>query len=181
MSDLPFELGIEVHTGKRVFTAKRSKETDAHQIYEKLETTEMSFEEISKYNLNKILYALDNSEDRDKLREFISQYETESDFMDTVAFVDGKVRYYLEQLPRGISKASTILKLAEILNVKQDKIFAIGDYYNDLEMIKMANIGAATVDSPDDVKEFADYITCSCEDGAVADFIDYLKEIRLKG
>ena len=30
-------------------------------------------------------------------------------------------------------------------------------------------------------KQFADYITCSCVDGAVADFIDYLKEIRLKG
>lgn len=180
VSRLPFEVGIEVHAGKNVFTIIQTKETDAHQIYEKLETTLVSLDEISDYKFNKILFALNNAEDREVLNEYIKQFRLESDFINTVAFVDGKERFYLEQLPHNVSKASTILKLAEMLNVEKDKIFAIGDYYNDLAMIKLANIGALTADSPDDLKEFADYITCSCEDGAVADFIDYLKEIRSK-
>lgn len=180
VSKLPFEVGIEVHAGKRVFTIKQTKETDDHQTYEKLETTVVSYDEIKDCKINKILFALNNTEDREILNEYLEQFRWESDFIDTIAFAYGKERYYIEQLPKGVSKASTILKLAEIMNIEKDKIFAIGDYYNDLQMIKTANIGAVTADAPDDVKQFADYIACSCVDGAVADFIDYLKEIRLK-
>ena len=41
-----------------------------------------------------------------------------------------------------------------------------------------ADISAVSKDTPDDIKAFADYRACSCEDGAVADFIDYLTEIK---
>ena len=54
----------------------------------------------------------------------------------------------------------------------------MGDYYNDLEMIKKADISAATDNAPEDVKLYADFVAGRCEDGAVADFIDYLAKIR---
>ena len=63
-----------------------------------------------------------------------------------------------------------------MLNIGKGKIFAIGDYFNDIEMLKTADISAAVKDSPEEVQCCADYITQSCEDGAVADFIDYLTE-----
>ena len=53
-------------------------------------------------------------------------------------------------------------------------LFAMGDYYNDLEMIKKADISAVPLGTPDDIRQYADYETVRCEDGAVADFIDYL-------
>lgn len=173
--NLPLNIGIEIHTGERVFTLKRNKETDDHQIYEGLETTEISFDEASAYKWNKVLYALESSEDREALKEFLKDFQCGSDFLDTVAFVDGITRYYCEQVPHGVSKASTILKLAEMLGIDNGKIFAIGDYYNDIGMLKTADIGAVVADSPDDVKQHAQYITkLNCEQGAVADFIDYL-------
>mgnify|MGYP001536752143 FL=1 len=61
-----------------------------------------------------------------------------------------------------------------ILNIKKGGLFAIGDYYNDLEMIKKADISAVPAGTPRDIEMYADYTACSCEDGAVADFIDYL-------
>ena len=54
----------------------------------------------------------------------------------------------------------------------------MGDYNYDLEMIKNADISAVPEDTPDDIKAYADYIAGSCEDGAVADFIEYLTKIR---
>ena len=61
--------------------------------------------------------------------------------------------------------------------IEKGKVFAIGDYYNDVEMLKNADISAATYGAPDDVKAIADYITVPCEEGAVADFINYLTVI----
>ena len=54
----------------------------------------------------------------------------------------------------------------------------MGDYYNDLEMIKKADVSAVPEDAPEDIKAYADFIAGSCEDGAVADFIDYLTKLR---
>lgn len=176
--DFPLDVGIEVHTGNRVLTVRRSAETDAHQIYESLETTVVTYEETLKYEWNKVLYTSDSLETREKLKAHVlSRFENcDCDFVDTIVYVEGVPRYYFEQLPKAVSKASAISKLAEILNIEKGSVFAIGDYYNDLEMIKASDIGAATVDAPDDVKAFADYVTCDCDSGAVADFIDYLSE-----
>ncbi len=45
-------------------------------------------------------------------------------------------------------------------------------------MIKCADISAVPQDTPDDIKTYADFAAGSCENGAVADFIDYLTEIK---
>lgn len=173
--ELDIEIGIELHTGERVFTLKRNKETDDHQIYEGLETTEISYDEAVKLGWNKVLYTFESEDDREKTVGYLKSVVSASDIMNTVAFVDGRKRYYCEQLPKGVSKASTIPKLAEILGIENGKIFAIGDYYNDIEMLKTADISAAVAGAPEDITKHADYITKrSCEDGAVADFIDYL-------
>ena len=175
VSQMPLNIGIEIHSGKRVFTLKRNKETDDHQIYEGLETTEISYDEAVKLGWNKVLYTFESEEDREKIGSYLKSVVSGSSIVNTIVFVDGRTRYYCEQLLKGVSKASTISKLAEILGVEKGKIFAIGDYYNDVEMLKTADISAAVAGAPEDVAKHADYITKrSCEDGAVADFIDYL-------
>ena len=47
-----------------------------------------------------------------------------------------------------------------------------------MEMLKKADISAVPADSPEEVAACADFRAGSCENGAVADFIDYLTEIR---
>lgn len=51
------------------------------------------------------------------------------------------------------------------------KIACIGDYYNDVEMLKDANIAGTPKDSMDDIKRLCGIITCSTKEGAVSDFI----------
>lgn len=169
-------VGIEVHAGKRVFTLKPTAESDDHQQYEGLETTIVSYDEIKDLDWNKVLFALDSMDDLDDLKKVIFNRENNSLFISTAAFLGGRMRNYYEQLPKGVSKATAIKKLCSLFNVNHS--YAIGDYYNDVEMLKNAEICAVPNGSPDDIKAFANYITVDCDDGAVADFIDYLTKIR---
>lgn len=172
--DMGLNVGIEVHSGDRVLTLCRTEETDIHQKYEWLESTDIGYEEAVKYRWNKAVMLFSCEGDREAAKEMIAKQNVNSDFVYTSAVIADKVRYYYEQFPKGVSKASALKKLCKILNIQKGNVFAMGDYYNDLEMIKTADIGAVPSGAPDEVRQYADYTAVSCGDGAVADFIDYL-------
>ena len=80
----------------------------------------------------------------------------------------------LEAIRRDASKKSMALKIKEYLTKENNidyKLFAIGDYDNDLEMIKAAYCGASPITAVEHVRAAAKINTVSCHDGAVADFI----------
>lgn len=172
--DMGLNVGIEVHSGDRVLTLCRTEETDIHQKYEWLESTDIGYDEAVKYRWNKAVMLFSCEADREAAKEMIAKQNVNSDFVYTSAVIADKVRYYYEQFPKGVSKASALKKLCGILNIEKGNVFAMGDYYNDLEMIKTADISAVPSGAPDDVRQYADYTAVSCGDGAVADFIDYL-------
>ncbi len=172
-----FDVGIEIHCGENVHTLRRNAATDLHQLYEKFTAEEISFEKASGLKWHKAIYMFESEADREAVKKLITEQNAESNFIDTCAFIDGEMRLYHEQVAKGVSKASAIERLSEILNIKKGGFFAIGDYYNDLPMIKAADISAAPSDSPDDIKQHVNFIARRCEDGAVADFIDYLTKV----
>lgn len=77
---------------------------------------------------------------------------------------------FLELLPFGISKGSTLLELKQMLK-EPYKIYAIGDYNNDKEMLINADVGIATGNAHEDVKEVADYVTVTNDEDAIAEVI----------
>lgn len=167
-------VGCEVHIGAEAYTLKRTAEVDDHQRYENFTAEDKSFEELCEYNWNKVIFLFDSFEDRKQLIKTLEKEKYSCDFVETTVELEGRHRAYYEIVPRGVSKATSLLKLAQILKIEKGKIFAIGDYYNDVEMLKTADISAVPVNSPEDIKEVAEYITVPCRDGSVADFIDYL-------
>ena len=173
-------VGIEIHSGKKVLVVSSNQETIDHERYEDLDATTVSYEEALEYNWNKVLYLFSNLEEATVVKDVISNCKHSSQFVDTTATIEGRRRYYYEHVPKNVSKATTLKVLCEKLNIKEGCCYAIGDYFNDLEMIKTADIGAALVDSPDEVKAVAKTLVCEAKSGAVADFIDYLTERKLK-
>lgn len=167
-------VGVEVHTGMDILVINRTSECDDHAEYEDLEPRYVSFEEAEGYGWNKVLYLCNSEKERKSLREEASKNSSASFFLETTAVINGKVRYYFEQVPKNISKNSALERLCKMRGIKAGGYFSIGDYYNDVEMLKGADISAVPCAAPEDVKIYADYITVSCKDGAVADFIDYL-------
>lgn len=172
--DLNCKIGIEVHSRGTVFFLNHTRELDLHKEYEKFDTVSIDFDTVCKYPWNKALFSFDSNHSREKLYKLLENETYSCRFVDTSALIKGELQNYVEQIPSGVSKFSALKKLCDILNIKKGSLFAIGDYYNDLEMIKNADISAVPFTSPEDIKEHATYITRSCKDGAVADFIDFL-------
>lgn len=77
-----------------------------------------------------------------------------------------------------VSKGAGLLKLADALGVAPCDTMAIGDTENDISIIDAAGIGVAMGNATPDVKEAADYITCSNEeDGVAAAIRHFLPEL----
>jgi len=62
-------------------------------------------------------------------------------------------------MKEGISKADALQKLSESLGIKRKEIAAIGDHYNDIDLIEYAGLGIAVANAEDALKEKADIVT----------------------
>ncbi len=83
----------------------------------------------------------------------------------------------LEMLQEGTNKGAAVLKLGEMLGVPREHIGAIGDYYNDEEMLKKVAIPACAGQAPKDLKAICKYVACHCNYGCVADFLGYIRHL----
>lgn len=175
------EIGIEIHSGEKVFVLRRNGEIHDHEVYERLDSSSASFEEIKELRWTKALISSDIPNGLEPAKALAQSLELKgSRFLNTTAVIDGRTRMYYEQVPQGISKASALNRLCELLKVKKGCYFAIGDYYNDAEMVASADVGAVTADAPDELKAAAKFVAGTAEQGAVADFIEYLATIVAK-
>ncbi|MFN8608913.1 MAG: HAD family hydrolase [Vulcanimicrobiota bacterium] len=68
----------------------------------------------------------------------------------------------------GIDKGVGVRRLIEHLGLRPDRVLAIGDNYNDLPMFKAAGTSVAMGQSPDAVKQAADWVAPSFEEDGVA-------------
>ena len=83
--------------------------------------------------------------------------------------------YFAEFMPPGVSKANAIKILAKHYGVDNSEILAIGDSYNDLQMITSVGCGVAMGNAVDAVKDACPRVTDTCEnDGFAKAVYDYV-------
>ena len=94
-----------------------------------------------------------------------------------VTFVRSSATYF-EIVPNECTKGDALKKLKEIYNLNDWTTAACGDFDNDLEMIKNADIGTAPSNAQDCVKKAAAYVTTAdCNNGAIAEALEYVMNI----
>lgn len=158
------EVVIQVYTSEMCYVVSPELLADPEVISLHQPCTFINLNEISHLPWIKILF----SGNKDELKEMalkIKEYELENE----IHYVFTAITY-LEFLPINATKGSMLEKLREISG-KDYKIYAVGDYYNDEEMLKAADVGIATENALPSLKETADMITVSNEDSAIADII----------
>ncbi|HIE29211.1 TPA: HAD family phosphatase [Candidatus Poribacteria bacterium] len=96
--------------------------------------------------------------------------------IDANVFTSGRLfnleYWFLEVLRCGASKAAAVEHLAKLHNIDQKEIMAIGDNFNDLEMMEYAHLSVAMDNAPNEVKAIADFVTDSNNDDGVAKAIE---------
>ena len=162
------QMGIQFSTEKGVFFHKDNK---AMQFFR--DVTGLPYKTCDLDNLKddimKIIFADFGEEQMQSLMKLLAEHPKADDF----DFVRSAGILY-EILPKGVSKGSLLLKIAAILGVDKKKTIAVGDYNNDVSMIKTAGLGFAVKNAVDEVKAVADYVTVSNDDDAIAVIIEGL-------
>ena len=83
---------------------------------------------------------------------------------------------YLEVMDRKASKLNAIQFFMERFGISRREVIAIGDNFNDQEMIEFAGCGIAMGNAPEEIKSIADYVTASNnEDGVSKALIEILQ------
>jgi len=80
--------------------------------------------------------------------------------------------FFLEVMPHGIDKASSIDFLAKKLGIKQSEVIAVGNAANDLSMIKYAGMGIWVDNVSFELRDKADCIVASNNHDGVAEVIE---------
>lgn len=84
-----------------------------------------------------------------------------------------------EILPKGSNKGEVLPRLAEHVGIPMSHVLAMGDYYNDLEMIRAAGVGIAMGNAMPEVKAVADVVTVTNDEHAVARVIEDIEAGRI--
>ena len=84
----------------------------------------------------------------------------------------------LEMLQEKTHKGVGIMRLADMLNIDRSHVAAIGDYYNDWDMLKTVGLPACAGQAPKPIHEICKFEACHCNHGCVADLLEYIMSGR---
>lgn len=81
---------------------------------------------------------------------------------------------FIDILHRHASKGMALKSLARRLGIPMQHTIAIGNYYNDVDMMRVAGVGVAVSNAPEDVQRQADLVVGSNNDNGVAEALRQL-------
>ncbi len=96
-----------------------------------------------------------------------------SDLKDKVNFMASSL-WTMEMLAKDTHKGVGIMRLADMLGIEKSHVAAIGDYYNDWDMLKTVGLPACAGQAPQPIHDICKYEACSCNEGCVADLLEYI-------
>lgn len=164
------DIGIEILHEKDVYVTDNNQTVVEHMAFEKLTPVYRKLEDVPNEGRFKVLIAYP-PEKMHKVIEFTQEHCKEG-----VNWVHSSPMYY-EMLPEGISKASGVKKLIELLHFQDKFVVAAGDYGNDRAMIAEADLGVAVGNALDSVKEAADLIVRDNNHSPMREIIDHIRNM----
>ncbi len=159
------EIGFQVNTFDKIYFCKENTAMEDFRAITGMPNITCHYRDI-KEPLAKVVFGDRNEANINRLQELLAAHPLAGQF----DFIRSEKRLY-EILPKGISKGTVLLKLAEILYIDRSKTIAVGDYNNDIAMLQAAGAGFAVANARPEVKKAADYITVSNEEHAIARII----------
>lgn len=108
----------------------------------------------------------------EKLRKVISTLENpDANFMLSSILT-------LEMLQKDTHKGVGIMKLADMLGIEKSHVAAIGDYYNDWDMLQTVGLPACAGQAPSSIHKICKFEACHCNKGCVDDLLEYIMSGR---
>ena len=81
-----------------------------------------------------------------------------------------------EMLEEGVHKGIGAMEIADLYGIPYKHTAAIGDYFNDYDMLKTVYLSACCGQAPKGLHEIVKYHACHCNKGAVGDLLEYIMD-----
>lgn len=164
------DIGIEILHEKLVYVTDNNQTVVEHMAFEQLTPCYRKLEEVPKDGRFKVLVAYPP----EKMQAVIDF--TRENCREGVNWVHSSPMYY-EMLPPGVSKASGMKKLTELMHYQDKFVVAAGDYGNDRDMVAEADLGVAVANALDYVKEAADIVVSDNNHAPISDIIEHIRKM----
>jgi len=163
------QIGVEVYCEGKIFIPKENAITRMHQSREGFIPLYVPLRRVP-ISWNKVVLTID-PDDISKIGAFIKYRFTH--LFDVVQ----SEPQFLEILPKGTNKGSSLIILSDILSIDLSQIIAVGDNMNDLEMIRNSGFSFAVENAHPDLISSADFTCSGNNDNALADLIKKVESL----
>jgi Cof subfamily protein (haloacid dehalogenase superfamily) len=155
-------LSVSIYDNDEIFIEKNSENIDIHEEIDMVEPK--AIDDLGKVITNSVIKIMFNSRDKYKLefhaRKLHEMYNEKLNFYFSLP-------YFVEIVHKNANKRNALENLSKNMNIKREEIIAIGDNFNDLDMIKYAGLGVAMGNAPQYMKNEADLVTRSNDEDGV--------------
>ena len=161
------ELGFETHLGEIIYTYRPNEITWRHLHKLGCPYVECGFEDMPRPWTKLLVQHMDH----EVLVEAQSWFGTHYPGCYEAIFSNN---HLLEITRAGAHKGGGVLKVAELLGIRRENIYCIGDNQNDIPMLAVSAQGFAPANCAPALREWGATVVGPCEEGAVADVIEWL-------
>lgn len=156
---------VEIFTTEGMYIVSPENNVDEYVMREKQKHERVGLEETLKRDWFKLML-YDKHDTLLEARKVFYEFDLQKNFSDFFSH-----EFYFEMLNKGISKGSALQSLRELEHFREKTIIAVGDYDNDIEMVKFADVGIAVENAREGVKAAADRVTVNNDSDALHDII----------
>lgn len=155
-------LSVSIYMEDDIYIQKNSENIDIHlQLDHAKPQIIDNFDSLLDGSIIKIMF---NSSDKYDLelhtRKLYELYKDKLNFYFSLP-------HFVEIVHKEANKRNALENIAIKFDVKREEIIAIGDNFNDMDMIEYAGLGVAMGNAPDYLKEAADFVTHSNDEDGV--------------
>ena len=155
-------LSVSIYSEDNIYIKKNSENVDIHMQLDHAKPQIVNdFASLLDGSIIKIMF---NSNDKYSLekhtRKLHELYKEKLNFYFSLP-------YFVEIVHKEANKRNALENLAVKFNIKKEEIIAIGDNFNDLDMIEYAGLGVAMGNAPDYLKDAAQFVTHSNDEDGV--------------
>ncbi len=164
------DIGLEILHADKVYVTNNNQTVEEHMAIESIVPVYCSLEDVPKNNWLKVLIAYP-PEKIHKIIEFTSE-----NCKDGINRVHSSPMYY-EMLPEGVSKGSGYKRLLEVIGKTDYFTVAAGDFGNDYDMVRTADLGVAVANAQQPVKDVAKLIVGDNNSSPMSQIIEYIEKL----
>lgn len=159
-------MGIQVNTFERIHFSRDNAAQERFRRITGAENINTYYYDV-KEELAKILFVDFDGEKIARVKYLLDTHPRTAEF----DYIRSEKTLY-EILPKGVSKGSVLPKMAELMGIDMKNTIALGDYNNDVEMLKVAGVGIAVSNAVPEAKAVADHVTVSNNEHAIAKTVE---------